>query len=97
MIPSYRVRVRVRCGNFVDSYLGMTLKEELLLHNIYFFYTLSHVGVYTSPGRWTLHCRTLPPKKKNWQCIGSVCIHFSIIYIHFSRTSIYFIAFVNEY
>ena len=31
MIPGYRVRIRVRCGNFVDSYLGMTLiKEELL-------------------------------------------------------------------
>ena len=29
MIPDYRVRVR--CDNFVDSYLGMTLKEELLL------------------------------------------------------------------
>ena len=25
MIPDYRVRVRVRCDNFVDSYLGMTL------------------------------------------------------------------------
>ena len=31
MIPGYRVRIRVKDDNFVDSYLGMTLVFELLL------------------------------------------------------------------
>ena len=53
MIPSYSVRVRVRCGNFVDSYLGMTLNEDFLLFLCIFlfmdfreYYDFSFISIF---------------------------------------------------